>query len=122
MQANVGVQGAGSTGRRNTGVKSLCWRFKLQGLAWSFVYTRKIALCVPHFSVLAEVIATTDLLLSAPSRIAHKFAAGHAIRVFDLPFIVRKLEIMLRWQEHSGDIVAQRWLCSSRHAPMHHRQ
>lgn len=43
--------------------------------------TRKIALCVPHFSVLAEVIATTDLLLSAPSRIAHRFAAGHAIRV-----------------------------------------
>ena len=34
------VQGcriAGSTGRRNTGVKSLCWGFKLQGLTWSFV-------------------------------------------------------------------------------------
>jgi peptidoglycan/LPS O-acetylase OafA/YrhL len=28
---------AGSTGRRNTGIKSLCWRFKLQGLPWSFV-------------------------------------------------------------------------------------
>src|ERR1700757_5467962 len=28
---------AGSTGRRNTSVKSLCWGFKLQGLTWSFV-------------------------------------------------------------------------------------
>ena len=28
---------AGSTGRRNTGVKSLCWGFKLQGLTWSLV-------------------------------------------------------------------------------------
>ena len=28
---------AGSTGRRNTGIKSLCWRFKLQGLTWSLV-------------------------------------------------------------------------------------
>src|SRR6266550_5854317 len=28
---------AGSTGRRNTGVKSLCWGFKLQGLTWPFV-------------------------------------------------------------------------------------
>src|ERR1700719_1061709 len=28
---------AGSTGRRNTGVKSLCWGFKLQGLTWSFI-------------------------------------------------------------------------------------
>src|SRR5882724_1010587 len=30
-------RGAGSTGRRNTGVKSLCWGFKLQGLTWPFV-------------------------------------------------------------------------------------
>src|SRR5467141_4005017 len=29
--------GAGSTGRRNTGIKSLCWGFKLQGLTWPFV-------------------------------------------------------------------------------------
>jgi hypothetical protein len=28
---------AGSAGRRNTGVKSLCWGFKLQGLTWPFV-------------------------------------------------------------------------------------
>ena len=28
---------AGSTGRRNTGIKSLCWRFKLQGLTWPLV-------------------------------------------------------------------------------------
>jgi len=28
---------AGSTGRRNTGVKSLCRCFKMQGLTWSFV-------------------------------------------------------------------------------------
>ena len=28
---------AGSTGRRNTSVKSLCWGFKSQGLAWSLV-------------------------------------------------------------------------------------
>src|SRR6202521_5940379 len=34
---NVRCSGAGSTGRCNTGVKSLCWGFKLQGLAWSFV-------------------------------------------------------------------------------------
>jgi len=34
---NVRYWVAGSTGRRNTGVKSLCWGFKLQGLTWSFV-------------------------------------------------------------------------------------
>ena len=34
---NVRFRRAGSTGRRNTGVKSLCWGFKLQGLTWPFV-------------------------------------------------------------------------------------
>jgi cytochrome d ubiquinol oxidase subunit I len=33
----VPIQLAGSTGRRNTGVKSFCWCFKLQGLTWSFI-------------------------------------------------------------------------------------
>src|SRR5476649_874719 len=28
---------AGSTGRCNTGVESLCWGFELQGLTWPFV-------------------------------------------------------------------------------------
>jgi DNA-binding transcriptional LysR family regulator len=75
--------------------------------------TRKVALRVQHFSVLPEVVATTDLLLALPSRAARRFAAQHALRTFDLPFDVRKLDIMLRWQKHSGDIAAQRWLCQT---------
>jgi len=35
--ADVRFRGAGSTGRRNTGVESLCWCFKLQGLTRPFV-------------------------------------------------------------------------------------
>ena len=35
--SDVRFRDAGSTGRCNTGVKSLGWGFKLQGLAWSFV-------------------------------------------------------------------------------------
>src|SRR2546430_11825768 len=34
---DVCLSGVVSTGRRNTGVKSLCWGFKLQGLPWSFI-------------------------------------------------------------------------------------
>src|SRR5215218_7082210 len=37
LERHVRSSPAGSTGRRNTGVKSLCWGFKLQGLTWSFV-------------------------------------------------------------------------------------
>ena len=37
LSPDVRFQAAGSTGRRNTGIKSLCWGFKLQGLTWPFV-------------------------------------------------------------------------------------
>src|ERR1017187_6471619 len=37
MPANVRYAPASSTGRCNTGVKSLRWGFKLQGLTWSFI-------------------------------------------------------------------------------------
>src|ERR1039457_6284393 len=37
MQHFVRNRSAGSTGRCNTGVKSLCWGFELQRLPWSFV-------------------------------------------------------------------------------------
>jgi hypothetical protein len=36
---DVRSQDAGSTGRRNTGVKSLCWGFKLQGWRTMLVKT-----------------------------------------------------------------------------------
>jgi hypothetical protein len=37
LTADVRLGGASSTGRCNTGVKSLCWRLELQGLPWPFV-------------------------------------------------------------------------------------
>src|SRR5665213_3394131 len=37
LTGNVRFTSAGSTDRRNTGVKSLCWGLKLQRLPWPFV-------------------------------------------------------------------------------------
>src|SRR5665811_315825 len=37
MLSDVRYWSAGSTGRCNTGVKSLRWGFELQGLTWSFI-------------------------------------------------------------------------------------
>src|SRR5258705_13979640 len=37
MPSSATKSAAGSTGRRNTCAKSLCWGFKLQGLSWPFV-------------------------------------------------------------------------------------
>lgn len=73
---------------------------------------RKIALRLPHFSVLPEVVATTDLLLTIPSGLAALFVSQHAVRALELPFAVRTLDVMLRWPRHSERIPAQRWLVS----------
>lgn len=74
--------------------------------------TRKIALRLPHFSVLPELVAKTDLLLTIPSRVAALFATQHEVKALDLPFKVRALDVMLRWPKHSETIPAQRWLIS----------
>jgi hypothetical protein len=80
----------------------MSWSIQKPSTAW--VAERRIALRVPHFSVLPEGIATTDLLLEVPASTARRFAAQHSIQDFDLPLTVRKIEVMRRRQEHSGDI------------------
>ena len=75
-------------------------------------YVRKIALSLPHLSVLPEVVATTDLLLTLPSGMAALLATQHKVRAVALPFKVRELDVMLRWPKHSEVLPAQRWLVS----------
>lgn len=75
-------------------------------------FERKIALRLPHLSVLPEVVATTNLLLTLPSGMAALLATQHKVRAVGLPFVVRELDVMLRWPKHSQLIPAQRWLVS----------
>ncbi len=56
--AGVRFGAAGSTGRRNTGVKSLCWGFKLQGLTWSFVYGMDLFLGEPGHGAVSDMAAS----------------------------------------------------------------
>lgn len=80
--------------------------------------TRKIALRLSHFSALPEVVATTDLLLTIPSKAAALFAMQHAVRAVALPFKVRELDVMLRWPKHSDSLPAQRWLVATLRASL----
>lgn len=75
-------------------------------------YGRKIALQLPHLSVLPEVVATTDLLLTLPRGMAALLATQHKVRAVPLPFDVRALDVMLRWPKQSEVSPAQRWLIS----------
>ncbi|RMP62842.1 hypothetical protein ALQ18_02302 [Pseudomonas marginalis pv. marginalis] len=72
---------------------------------------RKVRLRVPHFSVLPEVVSSSDLLVTLPSRVAVMFASRSHTRVVELPFNVPSIEVSLQWNDHDSDILAQRWFC-----------
>ena len=72
---------------------------------------RKISLRIPHFSVLPNVVESTDLLATLPERVARLFARRSKARVVELPFTVPPFEVSLHWNDHDSDILAQRWFC-----------
>ncbi len=74
---------------------------------------RKIALRVPHFTSLVAVIASTDLLLTLPTRIARAFAHEGRMRVLPLPFPIPSFDVNLYWYPQAEDSTAQQWLCDT---------
>ncbi len=72
---------------------------------------RTVSLRVPHFSVLPEIISSSDLLVTLPLRVAAVYAEKNELTTLALPFIVPEFEVSLHWHEHSGDNSAQLWFC-----------
>ncbi|WP_321886486.1 LysR family transcriptional regulator [Paraburkholderia bannensis] len=75
--------------------------------------TRKVALKVPHFTNLVEVIASSDLLLTLPARVASAFAVEGRTRTLPLPFPIPTFDVNLYWQPHNEDSAAQQWFCDT---------
>ncbi|RDK05493.1 LysR family transcriptional regulator [Cupriavidus lacunae] len=75
--------------------------------------TRKVALRVPHFTSLVAVIASTDLLLTLPTRIANAFAMDGRMRVLPLPLPIPSFDVNLYWYPHAEDSTAQQWFCDT---------
>lgn len=74
---------------------------------------RKVALRVPHFSNLSAVIASSDILLTLPDRIAHTFAAQGSLRTLALPFDIPAFDVNLYWQAGVTDSAPQQWFCET---------
>jgi DNA-binding transcriptional LysR family regulator len=74
---------------------------------------RKIGLRVPHFTNLVEVIASTDLVLTLPTRVARAFVGDGRTRALPLPFAIPAFDVNLYWQPQIEDSAAQQWLCDT---------
>jgi len=72
-------------------------------------FERRIALEVPHFAALGELVATSDMLVTLPLNAAEIYAARGNGRILDLPFQLPNLEVYLYGHTEIGDITAKTW-------------
>lgn len=74
-----------------------------------FGLEREIAVEVPHFAALGEIIASSELLVTLPSSAARIYARRGNGRVLGLPFQVPNQEVFLYGHTEIGDITAKSW-------------
>ena len=55
---------------------------------------RKIMLELPHFSVLQDVVTSSELLVTLPSRAAKVYARNGDVNIFELPFSVKPCQLV----------------------------
>ncbi|PVX85859.1 LysR family transcriptional regulator [Paraburkholderia unamae] len=73
--------------------------------------TRRTAIRVPHFTNPIGVIASTDFLLTLPTRVARAVAEDGRVRILPLPLPIPNFDVNLYWQSRADDTTAQHWFC-----------
>ncbi|QBE67511.1 LysR family transcriptional regulator [Pseudoduganella lutea] len=71
---------------------------------------RHIAVALPHWSAAVELIAGTDLILTAASRTTGAMAAHKALRRFKPPFELPSFSYQQAWHARRDDDPGHRWL------------
>ena len=74
--------------------------------------SRRIALKVPHFMVVPEIVRLTDLIATLPSYVIKHMTPQPGIKMLELPIKVPEFEIKQFWHKRSNDDPANRWLRS----------
>ncbi len=72
--------------------------------------TRRIVARVPYFLVAPEIVATTDLVLTAPRQAVVRVAAARALRLFEPPLPLARTKIAMYFHPRFADASAHRWL------------
>lgn len=72
--------------------------------------TRRVALRVPHFMVVPEIVRSTDLLATLPSYVIQHLSTRAGLKLLQLPIDVPRFEIKQFWHQRSHTDPANRWL------------
>lgn len=74
---------------------------------------RRIVLAVPHFMVAPHVVASTDLVLTAPERLLAPFLRSLKLRAIQPPLRLPRYALSQVWAVRAHDDEAHRWLRSA---------
>jgi DNA-binding transcriptional LysR family regulator len=73
---------------------------------------RRIALRVPHFTVVPMVLERTDLILTLPARVARVFERRGRLKALPPPVAIPPAEVAVHWHERFEPDPGNRWLRS----------
>jgi len=71
---------------------------------------RKIALRVPHFTVVPMVLERTDLILTLPSRVARVYQRRGDFKALALPVPIAPADVAVHWHGRFERDPGNRWL------------
>ena len=71
---------------------------------------RRVALTVPHFMTLAEIIPQTELIATVPNEVALQMAKSNDIVIHPLPFDPPAFALKQFWHKRNHDDPANQWL------------
>src|ERR1700730_4776278 len=71
---------------------------------------RKPKLTVANYTSVPDVIARTDLLVVAPSRVARAFAGSHGLKSRELPIPVPAFSVRVHWSARHEANAAHAWM------------
>lgn len=72
--------------------------------------SRKIMARVPHFTVLPQLLAQSDLLVILPSRVAELYVSQGGLKALELPVSIPEFEVRVHWHISRESCAAHKWL------------
>jgi DNA-binding transcriptional LysR family regulator len=70
----------------------------------------RIAVSVPYFLALPELLQDTALAAIVPRPLAHSLVRTHPIAIYELPYPTTSMEVRMLWHERNEGEPSQRWL------------
>lgn len=70
---------------------------------------RRVALNVPHFTVVPQILARTDWMVLLPRRVANQFNEAEQFAIYPTPAPIPEVEVTVHWDATFDNDAGNRW-------------